>query len=154
MTATAITPSRNLGTPETYLNTQRAEGLAQPLKPGTHFYPGVLAPIVNEFGLHGTWKATSESVTAISNGASITGRSQAAHVYLVMTSTGNRPRRVRVLLNGKPIPARAAGADVHDGLVTVRGQRLYSLVSLPDDEQQTFTIQIPPGVSAYDFTFG
>jgi cytochrome c biogenesis protein CcdA/thiol-disulfide isomerase/thioredoxin len=154
MTATAIMPSRNLGTPETYLNTQRAEGLAQPLKPGTHFYPGVLAPIVNELGLHGTWKATSESVTAISNGASITGRFQAARVYLVMTSTGDRPRQVRVLLNGKPIPARTAGADVHDGLVTVRGQRLYSLVSLPDDEQQTFTIQIPPGVSAYDFTFG
>ena len=154
MTATAIMPSRNLGTPETYLNTQRAEGLAQPIKPGTHVYPGVLAPILNEFGLHGTWRATSESVTAVSSGASITGRAQAAHVYLVMTSTGNRPREARVLLNGKPIPATEAGADVHNGLVTVRGQRLYSLVSLPADEQQTFTIQIPPGVSAYDFTFG
>jgi hypothetical protein len=38
--------------------------------------------------------------------------------------------------------------------VTVRGQRLYSLISLPSDQQQTFTIQIPPGISAYDFTFG
>jgi hypothetical protein len=58
------------------------------------------------------------------------------------------------LLNGKPIPASAAGSDVHKGLVTVQGQRLYSLISLPQDEQQTFTIQIPPGVSVYDFTFG
>ena len=38
--------------------------------------------------------------------------------------------------------------------MAVRGQRLYSLVSLPADQQQTFTLDIPPGVSAYDFTFG
>jgi hypothetical protein len=43
---------------------------------------------------------------------------------------------------------------VHRGLVTVKGQRLYSLLSFSGDQQQTFTVQIPPGVSAYDFTFG
>ena len=154
MTATAIMPSSNLGTPETYLNPQRDEGFAQQLQGGTHFYPGVDAPILNEFGLHGTWNATAEGVRPVAPGASITGRFQAAHVYLVMTSTDNRPRTARVLLNGRPIPASAAGSDVHNGLVTVQGQRLYSLISLPQDEQQTFTIQIPPGVSAYDFTFG
>ncbi len=116
--------------------------------------PGVNAPILNEFGLHGTWTATSESVTPAKAGAWITGRFQAAHVYLVMTSTDNRPRTARVLVNGKPIPASEAGSDVHNGLVTVQGQRLYSLISLPGDQQQTFTIQIPPGISAYDFTFG
>jgi cytochrome c biogenesis protein CcdA/thiol-disulfide isomerase/thioredoxin len=154
MTATAIIPSSHLGTPETYLNAQRAEGFAQKLQGGTHFYPGVTFPILNEFGLHGTWNATSESVSPAAGGASITGRFQAAHVYLVMTSRDNRPRTARVLLNGKPIPAHDAGSDVHNGLVTVRGQRLYSLISLPGDQQQTFTIQIPPGISAYDFTFG
>ena len=154
MTATAIMPSHHLGTPETYLNPQRDEGLAQPIKSGTHTYLGVAAPILNEFGLRGTWKATSESVTPASTGDSITGRIQAARVYLVMTSTDNTPRTARILLNGKPIPRQDAGTDVHDGLVTVQGQRLYSLISLPDDEQQTFTIQIPPGISAYDFTFG
>jgi cytochrome c biogenesis protein CcdA/thiol-disulfide isomerase/thioredoxin len=154
MTATAIMPSTNLGTPETYLNPQRAEGFAQKLQGGTHFYPGVDAPILNEFGLHGTWTATQEAVTPAQPGASITGRFQAAHVYLVMTSNDNRARTARVLVNGRPIPAAEAGSDVHNGLVTVQGQRLYSLISLPADEQQTFTIQIPPGISAYDFTFG
>ncbi len=154
MTATAVMPSSRLGTPETYLDPQRAEGFAQKLQGGTHFYPGVDAPILNEFGLHGTWNATSESVTPTSSGAWITGRFQAAHVYLVMTSNDNKPRTARVLVNGKPIPAAEAGSDVHNGLVTVRGQRLYSLISLPDDQQQTFTIQIPAGISAYDFTFG
>jgi cytochrome c biogenesis protein CcdA/thiol-disulfide isomerase/thioredoxin len=154
MTATAIIPSKNLGTAETYLNPQRAEGFAQQLKGGTHFYPGVSAPILNEFGLHGTWNATSQSVTPTASGASITARVQAAHVYLVMTSNDNKPRTARVLVNGKPISAAKAGSDVHNGLVTVQGQRLYSLVSLPGDQQQTFTVQIPPGISAYDFTFG
>jgi hypothetical protein len=71
-----------------------------------------------------------------------------------MTSAGDVPRQVRVLLGGKPIPARYAGADVHNGLVTVRGQRLYSLISFPSDGEDNFTLDIPPGVSAYDFTFG
>jgi cytochrome c biogenesis protein CcdA/thiol-disulfide isomerase/thioredoxin len=154
MTATAIMPSHNLGTAETYLNPQRAQGFAQQLQGGTHFYPGVDVPILNEFGLHGTWTATSESVTPAKPGAWITGRFQAAHVYLVMTSNDRTPRTARVLVNGKPIPASEAGSDVHNGLVSVRGQRLYSLISLPGDQQQTFTIQIPPGISAYDFTFG
>ncbi len=130
MTATAIMPSSGLGTPETYLDPQRAQGFAQPLQSGTHFYPGVLDPPVNEFGLHGTWKVTSQSATPVSGGANITGRFQAAHVYLVLTSAGNMPRRVRVLLNGRPISPGDAGADVHGGYVTVTGQRLYALVSL------------------------
>jgi hypothetical protein len=59
-----------------------------------------------------------------------------------------------VLLDGHAIGAHEAGADVHGGAVTVRGQRLYSLVSLPTAEQRAVTIEVPPGVSAYDFTFG
>ncbi len=38
--------------------------------------------------------------------------------------------------------------------MTVVGQRLYSLISLPTAQPQTFTLDLPPGVSAYDFTFG
>ncbi|MGH2876880.1 MAG: cytochrome c biogenesis protein CcdA [Solirubrobacteraceae bacterium] len=154
MTARATMPSAGVQTPETYLNTQRAHGLAQPLLPGAHFYPGVTDPLPSEFGLHGTWDATSESVTPLTAGAYIVGRFKAQHVYLVMTSAGNRPRRVRVLLDGRPIAPADAGSDVHGGLVTVAGQRLYSLVSLPGDQLRTLTVQVPPGVSAYDFTFG
>ncbi len=156
MTAHAIMPSANLQTPETYLDPQRdqLEHLAQPLQLGVHFYPGVLNPVLNEFGLHGTWNVGAQSATPVSSGASITGRFQAAHVYLVMTSAGNVSRSARLLINGRPITRAEQGADVHSGLVTVQGQRLYSLVSLPTDAQQTLTIQIPPGISAYDFTFG
>jgi cytochrome c biogenesis protein CcdA/thiol-disulfide isomerase/thioredoxin len=154
MTAKALMPSSGLGTPETYLNPQRQQGLAQPLSAGVHYYPGTDDPQLNQFGIRGTWKVTSQSVTPVSAGASITGRFQAQHVYLVMTSAGNVPRTARVLLDGHPIAAKDAGADVHGASVTVRGQRLYSLVSFPTDEVATITIDVPPGVSAYDFTFG
>jgi len=104
----------------------------------------VIDPHVNEFGLHGTWTVTSQSATPTGAGASITGRFQAAHVYLVLTSAGNSPRPVRVLLDGRPISATDAGADVHGATVTVRGQRLYGLVSLPTAQQGTITLEIPP----------
>ncbi len=154
MTATAIMPSNDVGTPETYLDDQRSQGFAQPLQGGVHSYAGVADPQLNEFGLHGTWRVNDQAATALSSGASISAGFQAAHVYLVLTSSGNKPRSVRVLLDGRPIGARDAGADVHAGTVTVTGQRLYSLVSLPAAEQHALTVEVPPGVSAYDFTFG
>ena len=107
MTAHAIMPSSGLGTPETYLDAQRNQGFAQPLRSGTHFYPGVASPSLNEFGLHGTWTVTNQSATPRSLGATITGRFQAAHAYLVLTSAGDRPRSVRVSLDGHPIARRA-----------------------------------------------
>ena len=154
MTAHAIMPSSGLETPETYIDPQRSQGWAEALKSGTHSYPGVSNLQVNEFALKGTWNIGSQSATPESNAATIAGGFQAAHVYLVLTSAGNTPRTVRVLLDGHPISAADSGADVHGGLVTVQGQRLYSLVSLPSASAHYFTLQIPPGVSAYDFTFG
>jgi cytochrome c biogenesis protein CcdA/thiol-disulfide isomerase/thioredoxin len=154
MTATAIMPSSDLGTPETYLNPQRAQGFAQSLQPGTHSYPGVGNIDLNEFALKGSWTVGSESVTPGTGNASIEGGIQAAHVYLVMTSAGNVPRTGKVLLGGRPIPNNEAGADVHNGTFTVEGQRLYSLVSLPNDAQFALTVEVPHGVTAYDFTFG
>jgi cytochrome c biogenesis protein CcdA len=158
VTPGAIVPSKGLATPETYVDYQHAaetgENWAPALQQGTHTYHGITNPTINQFSLDGIWNINTESATAVSPGASISGTFQAQHVYLVMTSAGNVPRTVRVLVDGKPIAAGQAGSDVHGGLVTVRGQRLYSLVSAPDDETATITVKLPAGVSAYDFTFG
>jgi thiol-disulfide isomerase/thioredoxin len=143
MTATAIRPSAGLATPETYLDDQRSSGFAQPLAPGVHFFGGVATPALNEFALRGDWRVTSEFATPTAPGAAIQAGFQAARVYLVMTSTGNVPRTVRVLLDGHAF-----------GDVTVQAQQLYSLVSLPQAEFHSLTVQVPPGVRAYDFTFG
>jgi hypothetical protein len=43
---------------------------------------------------------------------------------------------------------------VHAGAVTVRRQRLYSLVSLPRDEAHRLSLRFAPGVTGYAFTFG
>jgi cytochrome c biogenesis protein CcdA/thiol-disulfide isomerase/thioredoxin len=143
MTASAIIPSGGVATPETYLNPARARGFAQPLTAGVHSYPGVSRVALNEVALKGTWDVGSESVAAVSGGASIEMGYQAAKVYMVMTSTGNVPRQVTVLLDGQRYST-----------VTVLSQRLYTLVSLPSDQQHALTVQVPPGVSAYSFTFG
>jgi cytochrome c biogenesis protein CcdA/thiol-disulfide isomerase/thioredoxin len=153
-TAHAMLPSSQLGTPETYLDDQRSQGFAQPLQRGVRFYPGVAHPALNEFGLRGYWWVTNESATPVQPGGQIEAGFQAAHVYLVLTSAGNLPRKVRVLLDGRPVTPADAGADVKNGYVTVTGQRLYSLVSLPGDAAHTLTVVLPTHVSAYDFTFG
>jgi hypothetical protein len=71
----------------------------------------------------------------------------------VLGSPGG-PRRVRVLLDGRPIPARLAGDDVRDGAVTVDAQRLYELVDLPAVERRRLRLVPESGVEGYAFTFG
>jgi cytochrome c biogenesis protein CcdA/thiol-disulfide isomerase/thioredoxin len=143
MSAHAIIPTGGVGTPETYLDPQRAQGFAQPLTSGVHTFPGVSSVALNQVALKGTWRVGSESITSVSPHATVEIGFQAAKAYLVMTSAGNIPRQARVLLDGHP-----------SGTVTVVGQRLYTLVSLPGDQQHVLTVELPPGVSAYDFTFG
>ena len=154
MTATAIMAAAGLGTPETYLDTQRQQGFLTPIMSGVRTYRGSTNVGLNQFSLKGIWWATQESLTPVGGTASITGGVQAAKVYLVLTSNGNVPRKGRVLLDGQPIPNAHAGADVKNGVVTVTGERLYSLISFPTAQDFTFTVQLPAGVSAYDFTFG
>jgi hypothetical protein len=72
----------------------------------------------------------------------------------VLSSAGEIPRTVQVELDGRPISASNAGADVRGGVVTVTGQRLYSLVSLSSDQQHRLSLRFAPGVSGYAFTFG
>jgi hypothetical protein len=38
--------------------------------------------------------------------------------------------------------------------LTVHNERLYSLVSLPGDQQHRLSLRLAPGVSGYAFTFG
>jgi cytochrome c biogenesis protein CcdA/thiol-disulfide isomerase/thioredoxin len=149
-----VVPSE-VATPETYLGTLRAEGWMQPPKNGVHDYGGQVTGelALNEFAYSGTWKIASQPAEALSN-ASVDVEFKAKNVYLVLSSPGERPLPVQVLLDGKPIPTADAGADVHHGVVTVRRQRLYSLVSLKGDERRHLSLRFAPGVTGYAFTFG
>jgi hypothetical protein len=88
------------------------------------------------------------------SGAGVEVEFQAKNVYLVLSSPGKRPLPVEVLLDGRPISAADAGADVHAGVVTVRRQRLYALVSLRGDERHRLSLRFAAGISGYAFTFG
>jgi len=147
------TPTRQ-ATPETYLGTARAERFVgdKPRK-GTRSYRAVSAPRLSRFSYGGRWRITGESATAI-RGATLTATVQARKVFLVLGSRDRRPRRVQVLLDGHPVGASRAGADVHGGVVTVRRQRLYRLVSLPAEARSRLTLRVDPGISGFAFTFG
>jgi cytochrome c biogenesis protein CcdA/thiol-disulfide isomerase/thioredoxin len=149
-----IVPSQQ-ATPETYLGTERAQGWFNAPKTGLHDYgPAPTGPLAtNEFAYSGRWNIGGQPATAVS-GAGIDVEFQAKNVYLVLSSAGGRPLPVQVLLDGRPIAAKDAGADVHHGTVTVRGQRLYALASLKRNERHSLALRFAPGVSGYAFTFG
>ncbi len=150
--ARGIEPSLGVTTPETYLGAARAERFTNPmLSPGTHVFtaPGGLPQ--NEFAYHGRWRIALDSATA--EGGSLDLNFGARRAYLVLGTVDGRPRRVRVLLDGKPIGA-AGGSDVHGGVVDVTSQRLYNLVSLPSVQHHVLTLEPEPGVMGYAFTFG
>ena len=131
-------------TPETYLGFARARGFvpSRPL-PGTHRYPPPpdgLSP--SRFALSGVWRVDEESATAV-RGAAIHARVVARKVFLVLSARGPGRQRVGVQVDGEPLRR-----------ITVRGQRLYPLVSLPEVADRRLTLRVDPGVSAYAFTFG
>jgi hypothetical protein len=149
----AVAPSRGVTTPETYLGAARAERFTNPmLSPGPHDFGTPPKPDANEFAYHGNWKIALDSATA-EEGASLDLNFGARRVYLVLGSPGHS-RRVRVLLDGKPIPSADAGTDVHEGAVTVSAQRLYNLVDLPKVGHHVLTLEPEAGVTGYAFTFG
>lgn len=149
-----IVPSSE-ATPETYLGTNRAQGWVNGPLSGTHDYGNAAHPdlALNAFAYGGTWHIEGQPATAISH-ATIEAQVQAKNVYLVLSSAGELPRKLHVLLDGRPISASDAGSDVHGSTVTVRNQRLYTLVSLPSDQRHRLKLELEPGISGYAFTFG
>jgi cytochrome c biogenesis protein CcdA/thiol-disulfide isomerase/thioredoxin len=150
--AHGIAASKLVTTPETYLGAARAERFTNPmLSPGTHDFAKQSPPGPNEFAYRGKWRITLDSATT--KGGSLALNFGARRVYLVLGSPG-RARRIRVLLDGQPIPAAMAGSDVHNGVVTVKAQRLYNLVDLPQVGNHLLQLEPEAGVTGYAFTFG
>ncbi|HEY8808378.1 MAG TPA: cytochrome c biogenesis protein DipZ [Solirubrobacterales bacterium] len=149
----AVAPSPTVTTPETYLGAARAERFVNPmLSPGSHEFGSPESPPDNEFAYRGRWRITLDSATA-EPGAALDLSFGARRVYLVLGSPGHS-RRMRVLLDGRPIPDNLAGSDVHNGVVTISSQRLYNLVDLPKVEHRTLRLIPEAGVTGYAFTFG
>jgi cytochrome c biogenesis protein CcdA/thiol-disulfide isomerase/thioredoxin len=142
-------------TPETYLGAARAERFANgPILPGAQEFDEIPASRLagDQLAYGGGWTIERESATA-GNGASLELNFSARRVFLVLGSPG-KPRPMRVLLDGKPIPNPLAGPDVHNGVATISNQRLYRLVDLPHPESHVLTLRPRAGIQGYAFTFG
>ncbi|MGN6201581.1 MAG: redoxin domain-containing protein, partial [Solirubrobacterales bacterium] len=151
--AHGLEASAGVTTPETYLGVARAERFTNPeLSPGLHDFKAPPRVPPNEFALRGPWREEFHSATAA--GGSLELNFGARHVYLVLGTATGKPRHVRVLLDGKPIEAAAAGADVRGSQVTVDSQRLYELVDLPRVGHHLLRLEPEAGVTGYAFTFG
>lgn len=133
----------------------RAQRVANgPLLPGVHDYQLAQDPRLpdDHLGFGGRWRIEADSATAV-RGARLGLEFGARRVFLVLGSRQG-PQPLKVLLDGHPIPERLAGDDVHQGVATIDGQRLYSLVNLHRVERHTLTLEFAPAVSGYAFTFG
>ncbi|UGS33702.1 cytochrome c biogenesis protein DipZ [Capillimicrobium parvum] len=144
--------SRQITTPESYLGSARfASGR---LTDGVQdFAEAAAGPAPNGIAYDGTWEIAPEAATAVRD-AKLSLDFGAQRVFLVLGSEDRRPRPVRVLLDGRPIPPGLAGPDVHGGAAIVDRQRLYRLVDLPRAGHHVLTLEVAPGVSGYAFTFG
>jgi cytochrome c biogenesis protein CcdA/thiol-disulfide isomerase/thioredoxin len=149
-----VAPSE-VATPESYTGTARAQGFVKGPFTGTHAYgppPANELPL-NDLAYSGTWDIGKQPAEAVSE-AGLNLHFKAKNVYLVLSSQDEHPMQVQVMLDGHPIPAAEAGADVHNGIVTVRRQRLYWLVALRGDQSHELALRLQSGLVAYDFTFG
>ncbi|WP_343649656.1 cytochrome c biogenesis protein DipZ [Stenotrophomonas sp.] len=151
----------NLRSPETYLGHARAEQFASPggQRDDTSFdYTLPAALQLNQWGLAGRWTVSDEAAQLQQSGGRIGFQFHARDLHLVLApGADGRPVRFRVLLDGKPLPAADAGADVRaDGSGVVDEHRLYQLVRQRGAvAPHRFEIEfLDAGVQAYAFTFG
>jgi thiol-disulfide isomerase/thioredoxin len=150
----------DLGSPETYLGYQRAEGFASPgsvTVDAPHVYAAPARLNRNQWALVGKW--TVETGAAVLNEANgrITYRFHARDLHMVMGPAAHGTSvRFRVRLDGAP-PGAAHGLDVDDqGNGTVTDPRLYQLLRQPKPiADRQFEIEfLDADVAAFAFTFG
>jgi cytochrome c biogenesis protein CcdA/thiol-disulfide isomerase/thioredoxin len=142
-------------TPESYLGAAKAARFANgPIVAGRQTFDPVPASSLglDQLAFGGQWIISGDAVAA-GGDASLQLHFAARRVFLVLGSPG-RPRTMRVLLDGKPIPDRRAGPDVHGGIAKISHQRLYRLVDLPQAGQHVLTLRPQAGIEGYAFTFG
>ncbi len=138
--------------PETYLGTSRAAGYAgtPDLHPQSFEYSHPEDLASNQWSLSGQWQVDEESITALSDGASLRYRFDGRELYLVMG--GPEGAQVQVKVNGE---AMNLGPDAEGGTASASENRLYRLVKLPEFAKGTLVeLTFSKGVRANAFTFG
>jgi hypothetical protein len=153
-------PSRDAGSPETYIGYRRAERFASPGRlahdsPKTYEPPARLS--LNRWGLSGSWNVGAESAVVQRASGAIVLRFHSRDLHMVLSAAKNgAPARFQVKLDGAS-PGEDCGADSDsDGMGAIREPRLYQLIRQKSHvEDRTFEIEfLDPGAQAFVFTFG
>ncbi len=149
-------------TPETYLGSARAQSYIETQTPvptqstgksATFTYRGNLS--AGEVGLLGDWLVEEERVTSRSPGATLFLKFRAGKVFLVLGGTSEDGKSVSVKIDGESIPEKYQTSDFQSGAIPITMDRKYDIFdSRTSVEEHTLELQLPPGISAYAFTFG
>jgi cytochrome c biogenesis protein CcdA/thiol-disulfide isomerase/thioredoxin len=138
----AISASRLVATPETYLGSNRGVAYTQTIHHGTfstYTPPHVIGQ--NAVALGGSWQVLGERIVA-GRHATLAFRYTAPRIYLV-AAPGRRPATLGVSVDGrKPRRLRIPDDD------------LYQLADLPTPGPHLLHLTVPQGTSLYSFTFG
>lgn len=143
-------------TPELYVGYRRSEygSSAEQVLPDrlrTYSAPDVLVP--DHFAFVGPWTVSADYATP-GKGAGLLLHYRAANVYMVAKpSVPGSTVTVRIEMDGGIKPADTV--DVKNGVVTVTGDRLYTLTEQPLPSDHILKLTFPDGgVQFYTLTFG
>ena len=130
-------------TPETYLglargNSYNSQNKIQANKTAHYDYTNSLKK--DEVGLKGDWEFENEFIIAQGDNCYLNLNFQAKQVYLVLSGSSETP--VQVYLDDRPA-----------GQFVVDGDKKYDVVRTTYGRHD-LSLKIPPGISAYAFTFG
>ncbi len=141
-------------TPETYLGYGRLERFSSPeriVRDQATLYASPERLPKNSVAYSGEWTVTSEYAHP-SRGAALQLDFESKEVFLVMRSRNGAAAQVRVSVDNQ---SQYSGADVHDGIVTIHGDRLYRLIRLPESGHHILKLEfLDDNVELYAFTFG
>jgi len=129
-------------TPETYLGTFRRESNV----------PAGNDLLAGEWSINSVWNESDpEKIITSQTGASLKLNFYASTANLVLGGRGS----ATVMVDGKLL-TEGAGSDVHNGILTINGARLYRLTNF-GNQYSNHLIEITfdqPGIDAYAWTFG
>ena len=147
--------ANKIGSPEMYFGSNRNEYLANGNRgvQGLQIFTAPSVTNLNLLYLGGRWNINSEFAESHTSGDTITYTFNAKNVYFVASSQNGT--RVRIFVDGRLV-GDMAGSDVSsDGILTVKDNRLYNIVSGSNYSVHTLKIEtIDSGLDAYTFTFG
>lgn len=142
-------------TPETYLGSLRIERFAseEQIDQGIHTYTIPTTMPTHHFAYGGKWDVQEEYAKP-QQGAKLELHYLANKVFLVITPQSPQDK-IKILLDGKVVSAKDAGADVKNGYVVLDSPRLYNLINSQERTEHTLLLEFETGeVQVFAFTFG